>query len=140
MSYQPPNEPVPPPGGYLDDRTGGYGQMPLPPPGDPYGPPGYPQYGQYGQYPYAQPQYAPSRNTNGLAIASLVCGVLGFSTCGVTSILAIIFGHISLSQIARNDEDGRGLGIAGLVLGYVAVAIGVIILLIIISFSASFDD
>ena len=129
MSYQPPNEPVPPPGGYLGDQSsGGYGQMPLPPPGDPYGPPpGYPQYGQYG---YAQPQYAPSRGTNGMAIASLVCGVLGFSTCGITSILAIIFGHVALGQIRRNEEDGRGLGIAGLVLGYVAVAIGLIIILI----------
>ncbi len=127
MSFQPPNEPGPPPGGYLDDgSSGGYGQMPLPPPGDPYGPPpGY-------QYGYGQPQYAPSRNTNGLAIASLVCGVLGFSTCGVTSILAIIFGHISLGQIRRNDEDGRGLGIAGLVLGYVAVAIALIIIVIVV--------
>jgi hypothetical protein len=130
VSYPPPDEPGPPPGGYLNDRSsGGYGQMPLPPPGDPYGPPpGSPQYGQYG---YA-PQYPPSRNTNGMAIAALICGVLGFSTCGVTSILAVIFGHISLSQIRRNDEDGRGLGIAGLVLGYVAVAIGLLILVIVI--------
>jgi Domain of unknown function (DUF4190) len=130
VSYQPPDEPAPPPGGYLDDRSSaGYGQMPLPPPGDPYGPPpGYPQYGQYG---YA-PQYPPSRNTNGMAIASLVCGVLGFSTCGVTSILAIIFGHVSLGQIRRNDEDGRGMAIAGLVLGYVAVAIGLIVIAVVV--------
>ena len=61
-----------------------------------------------------------------------MCGVLGFSTCGLTSILAIIFGHISLGQIRRNDEDGRGLGIAGLVLGYVAVTIGLIVIVIVV--------
>lgn len=54
--------------------------------------------------------------TNGLAIASLVTGILGFS------ILSVIFGHIALNQIGRSREEGRGLAIAGLVLGYVGIA------------------
>lgn len=60
-----------------------------------------------GAYPYQQPP-----RTNGLAIASLVCAFL-------LAPLGIAFGHISLTQIKRTGEQGRGLAIAGLVIGYV---------------------
>ena len=33
--------------------------------------------------------------------------------------LGIVLGYLSLSQIRRSGEDGRGLAIAGLVIGYV---------------------
>ena len=59
--------------------------------------------------------------TNGFAIASLVLGILWLLWIG--SVLAVIFGHISLGQIHRTGEAGRGLAIAGLVLGYVGIAI-----------------
>lgn len=75
---------------------------------------GYPQ--QPGQSPYA-PQ-APQRRTNGLAIASLILGLTGFITCGFTSILAVVFGHVSLGQIRRDGSDGRGLALAGTILGW----------------------
>jgi len=58
--------------------------------------------------------HSPAR-TNGLAIASLVTGVLSFS------IVAVILGHVAISQINRTREEGRGLAIAGLVLGYVGI-------------------
>ena len=74
------------------------------PPYEPYGYPGHP----YPPYPYPYP--AP--RTNALAIASLVCAFL-FAPLG------IVFGHLSLSQIRRSGEDGRGLALAGLVIGYV---------------------
>ena len=47
-----------------------------------------------------------------MAIASLVCAF-------VFAPLGIVFGHLSLSQIRRSGEEGRGLAIAGLVIGYV---------------------
>ena len=47
-----------------------------------------------------------------MAIASLVCSFL-FAPLG------IVFGHISLSQIKRSGEEGRGLAVAGLVISYV---------------------
>jgi hypothetical protein len=59
--------------------------------------------------------------TNGLAIAALVLGILWLYWVG--SILAVIFGHISLSQIHHTRQGGRGLAIAGLVLGYVGLAL-----------------
>ncbi len=60
----------------------------------------------------------PQQETSPLAIASLICACLFF--CGITTILAIIFGHISLSQIKRSGGrlKGQGLAIAGLVIGY----------------------
>ena len=61
------------------------------------------------------------RSTNSMAVASFVCSLL------CLSVLGIIFGHVALSQISRSGEDGRGLAIAGLVIGYILVGIGVLI-------------
>ncbi len=81
----------------------------LPPaygPAQPY--PGYP----YPPYAFPPPPPPPPPPTNAMAIASLVCAF-------VFAPLGIVFGHLSLSQIKRSGEDGRGLAIAGLVIGYV---------------------
>ncbi len=80
-----------------------------PPPPDAY-PAGY----------YGYPQHRP---TNGLAIASLVCAFL-FAPLG------IIFGHISLSQIKRTGEEGRGLAIAGLIISYLLTVLAILVLVL----------
>jgi len=54
-----------------------------------------------------------------MAIASLVCSFLFFP-------LGIVFGHISLSQIKRTGEEGRGLAIAGLVISYVITVMTIV--------------
>ncbi|TDP97068.1 DUF4190 domain-containing protein [Labedaea rhizosphaerae] len=79
-------------------------------------PPGY-------QMPpaYAYPQGYSQQKTNGMAVAALVLGILGFFL--VTAILAIIFGFLGRSQIAQRGEKGDGMAIAGLVLGIVWCAI-----------------
>ena len=64
--------------------------------------------------------YVQNAGTNGMAIASLVCAF-------VCSILAVIFGHIALSQIGKSGQGGRGLAVAGLVLGYIGMAAGLLI-------------
>lgn len=53
--------------------------------------------------------------TNVLAIVSLVTSILGFGLIGV------ITGHIGLNQIKQTGEEGRGLAIAGLIIGYVSI-------------------
>src|SRR5262245_39507322 len=55
---------------------------------------------------------------SGKAILSLVCGLLFFIP--MAFIAAIIFGHLSLSEIRRSAGrlKGQGMAIAGLVLGY----------------------
>ncbi len=68
--------------------------------------------------------------TSGKAIASLVFGLFLFFF--PFSIVAIIFGHLSLSEIKKSAGrlTGQGLAIAGLVLGYVGVATIPIVLII----------
>jgi hypothetical protein len=68
--------------------------------------------------------------TNGLAIAALVLGILWLYWVG--SILAVIFGHIALSQIRHTGQRGRGLAIAGLVLGYVGLALFLLVIFLVI--------
>jgi len=60
--------------------------------------------------------------TSGKAIVSLICGLLFFLL--PFSIVAIIFGHLSLSDIRKSAGrlTGEGMAIAGLVLGYVGIA------------------
>ena len=62
----------------------------------------------------------PSTGTNGLAIASLVLGIVWLYWIGST--MAVIFGHVALRQIEQRGQGGRGLAIAGLVLGYIGLA------------------
>jgi hypothetical protein len=59
--------------------------------------------------------------------------VVSLALWGIGSILGVIFGHIALRQIASTGEQGRGLAIAGLVLGYVGLAtliLGIFVFLI----------
>ena len=95
--------------------------------------------GPYAQpSPYAQPgapsAYAvpPAQPTNVLAIVSLVASIIGFALVGV------ITGHIALGQIKKTGEQGRGLALAGAIIGYVAVAAGIIFAIIwIVIFAAA---
>lgn len=62
---------------------------------------------------------------SGLAIASLVCGLLGFLTAGLSGIAAVITGHMAISAINKSGGAlaGRGMSIAGLITGYLTVLI-----------------
>jgi len=81
------------------------------------------------QYGYAPQPYVPSRPTNGMAIASLICSVAGWILLPlIGGIAGVILGHIATSQIRRTKEDGRGLAVAGLVVGY--IQIGVILIVV----------
>jgi Domain of unknown function (DUF1707)/Domain of unknown function (DUF4190) len=67
------------------------------------------------------------RGTNGLAIASLACGIAQFMLGPLPTIPAIVFGHVARHQIKRTGEDGAGLALAGLILGWAAIVLGVLI-------------
>lgn len=73
------------------------------------------------------PAAGASAGTNGLAIASLVMGILSPLCCGCfTALPAIICGHIALSQISKSPlQSGKGLAIAGLVLGYLGIVLSI---------------
>jgi peptidyl-prolyl cis-trans isomerase B (cyclophilin B) len=93
-----------------------------PPPYGAYPPPQYGGYppSSYGAYP---PPYGYPQPTNALAIASLVCAF-------VFAPLGIAFGHISLSQIKKNGEGGRGLAVAGLVISYLITALAILVVVL----------
>ena len=80
------------------------------------------------------PPIAPPQ-TSGLAITSLVLGILGFCTFGLTAIPAVICGHIALSQIGKSAgrATGSGLAIGGLVTGYLGLLLLVISLISILA-------
>ena len=108
-----------------------------PPPYPPVAPgPPAPGYGPYpppgGMPPYYFPGYQPPpKRTNGLAIASLVCGICGF-LYAIPALLGIIFGIIALRQVNRDKTDGRGMAIAGIITGTVwLIAIVVLIAVIV---------
>jgi hypothetical protein len=65
----------------------------------------------------------PHGGTNGFAIAAPVLGILWMY--GVGSLLALCFGYVALRQIRDSDgrQAGRGLAIAGVVLGWIGVAV-----------------
>lgn len=68
------------------------------------------------------PQYIGPSEMSGKAIGSLICGILFFFF--PVAIVAIVLGHLSLSEIrqAGGRLTGRGLAIAGLVLGYAGIS------------------
>ena len=67
----------------------------------------------------------PVAKTNGLAIASLACGLAQFVFGPLTAIPAIVFGHVARYQIKRTGEQGAGLALAGLILGWAAAILGI---------------
>ncbi|MEY4000730.1 MAG: hypothetical protein RLZZ626_1085 [Actinomycetota bacterium] len=60
--------------------------------------------------------------TNTLAIIALATSVFGISLAG------IICGHIALSQIKRTGEQGQGMALAGVILGYLGFVAGIVLL------------
>jgi hypothetical protein len=74
--------------------------------------------------------------TNGLAIASLVLGIVWVYWIG--SILAVVLGHVALSQVKRDPrQTGRGMAIAGLVLGYLGIAVLVLVIIAVVAAARS---
>lgn len=68
----------------------------------------------------APPPMAPAavvpQKTSGLAIASLVLGILGFCSYGITSLIGLVLGLVSFSKINKSAGTlgGKGLAIAGI--------------------------
>lgn len=97
-----------------------------------YGPPPMPPQPPPMMNPYVQPPMGP--RTHGLAVASMICGILAIipgCCCGLfgmpLSAAAVVMGIISISQINSNARmgvqlGGKGMAIAGLACGGVAIA------------------
>jgi hypothetical protein len=58
---------------------------------------------------------------NTLAVVSLATAATGFG-----AVAAVITGHISLAQLKKSNESGRGLALTGMILGYVGIGLWVV--------------
>ena len=73
-----------------------------------------------------QPQ-GPQAAPDGNAVASLVLGILGITVIPfICSILAIILGRASIGDARRRGERSSGMATAGVILGWIGVAIPVL--------------
>ncbi len=118
-SWPPANQP------YSDPGYGGYSG----PPADPGYGYGYPQQQQpydpgYGAPVQAYPQAAPELKNNPIAITSLVVSIVSLITCGLAGIIGAVLGHVARKQIRERGEAGDGLALAGIIVGYVLFAMG----------------
>lgn len=83
--------------------------------------------------PTPTPSYQPAPaagRTNTLAIVALILGI-------VVPIGGIICGPIALSQIKRTGENGRGLALAGLIIGCVFTLISIIWIIAAVALASS---
>jgi len=105
------------------------GQNPYPPQGQPPYNNG-PYYNQYND-PYNTPygNQPPKRPRNGFATVSLICGIFSIlCLCCFAFPLSIIMGvgAILFAVISKKDQPFYGTAVAGIVLGAIAVILGVI--------------
>jgi prepilin-type processing-associated H-X9-DG protein len=65
--------------------------------------------------PGLPPQSPQPMKTSGMAITSLVLGVLGFFTCGVTALIGLILGIVAMSRVKKSNGalSGHGIALAG---------------------------
>ena len=125
--YSQPTDPYGTPYGAAPQQPFGqqpYGQQPYGAPAK-YGQPGTP-FNAYGQPAY----YSVPPEPKGLSIASLCCGIAAFVGLGffvLPQIAAVILGHMAL----KREPSGKGMAIAGLVLGYAGIALTILVFVII---------
>src|SRR5580693_3549264 len=74
--------------------------------------------------------------TSGLALASLACGLAQFIFGPPVAIPAIVFGHLARRQIKRTGEQGAGLALAGLILGWATVILAIVLIVVALAMSA----
>lgn len=124
--------------------TWGQPEEPPPPPQEPNPP--YQPYGQsYGQptgQGYGQPYgYQPAPTTNALSIVSLVVSLLSLTTClGATGFIGAIMGHVSKGQIKRNGEQGAGMALAGIIIGWIGTVIFLVAVAVFVVLAIAVED
>ncbi len=61
-------------------------------------------------------------HTDGFAVASLVCSIVGFVT-GLGAVLGIVFGFVARDRMRKSENlSGRGLALSGIIVGCLALA------------------
>ena len=88
----------------------------------------------YAAAPMAAPP-APVNKNNSMAVAGLVCSLVGLPCCGLVlfSVLGLIFSAIALRQINRDPtQGGKGMAIAGLIISLVTLFFAIVVWLVVL--------
>ncbi|MEV7971690.1 DUF4190 domain-containing protein [Cellulomonas sp. NPDC089187] len=98
-----------------------------------------PQFSGASQYPApgmpTQPFQPPAkRPTDGMSIAALVVGLIG------GSLIAIVLGILGLRRTKNGERGGRGMAIAGIILGAVTTVVWTIVIIIAIAASTALSN
>ncbi|GAA4068423.1 protein kinase domain-containing protein [Actinomadura miaoliensis] len=101
--------------------------MDTPPPGN--GRPGYGVPATQAPARHVQGMPAAAGRHNTTAMCALVLGVVGLLTCGLSSVPAILFGHLASKQARRAGQKTPGMATAGIACGLAMVAIWVVVAL-----------
>jgi hypothetical protein len=79
--------------------------------------------------------YAAPARTNTLAVVALVLSCLGFMTC-FTGIAGIVTGYVARRQIRDSGEQGDGLALAAIIVGWVTLGIMLVVAVVYVAFFA----
>ena len=79
-------------------------------------------------------QYAPAakQESNGMAIGGFVCSLVGLLLCcgGIVSIIGLILSIIGLSKSKQMNGSGKGLAIAGIIIGAIGVVVFILTIIL----------
>jgi hypothetical protein len=95
-------------------------------------PPGWQQTG----YAYGYP--APSRPTNNLAIAAMVVALVSLISCPLIGAVAVYLGNRARTEIRASGEDGDGMALAGVIVGWCAVGLSALLVLVMVAYFGFF--
>lgn len=78
------------------------------------------------------PVYQLRRPTNSMAVAALVTGLVGFLACPVVGAVAVYLGNRARAEIRRTGEEGDGIALAGVIVGWIGVGITALMIVLLI--------
>ena len=90
-------------------------------------------YAGYGVPPTGPYVVYPQPKTNGMAVASMVVSIVGavllicYGVGGLLGAVGAVLGHIARRQIRERSEGGDGMAVAGIVVGWVAFGLAIIV-------------
>jgi len=84
-------------------------------------------------YPQPFPQSSLAQSKNWMNIVSLVLSLAGLVT-GITAIVGIVFGHLGTQAARRGEADNGGMGLAGLITGYVILSLQLLFVIAYVAF------
>lgn len=77
---------------------------------------------------------APAEKWNVLSIVAFVLSLVGFN------VIAIVLGFIGLNQVKKTGERGRGLALAAIIIGFVSIAVFIIVWITVFAAMAANPD